>query len=199
MLTMPLGPWMHRIPVIGGRRGDEADPPGLARLGPVADQLGGGAGLAGGPAAQQEPGAPVPLRGPLGGAGAMVHPEHSPGASPQALQPSGVPVPGGPVGDRRRRRGEGSFSRAGATRGGPQLREAEHGRPSSPARRAAGLGGEVVGDGHEGSWSGRRVRPGAGRTRRRPPGRAWRSCRRRRWRCRSGVLRCGRGPDCGSA
>ena len=133
------GPLDHRIAVIGGRRCDQPDPPGLARLGPVSDQLGGGAGLAGGPAAQQEPGAPIPLGRPLGGAGAMVHRALA-GCQPAGAA-VGVPVPGGPVGDRRRRRDEGLLEPGDAA---GRATEAGHGRPSFPARRAAARG--------RGSW-----------------------------------------------
>src|SRR6185312_5332816 len=57
----------HRIAIIGGRRCDQSDASGLSGLGPMTDELGGGAGLAGGPPAEQEPGPPIVLGWPLGG------------------------------------------------------------------------------------------------------------------------------------
>src|SRR6185312_13662366 len=97
----------HRVAIIGGRRCDQADARGLSGLGPVTDQLGGGASLAGGPPAEQQPGAPIVLRRPLGGPGAGMVAALAGGQAAGAGV--GVPVPGGAVGRRGGPRSEGAL------------------------------------------------------------------------------------------
>ena len=136
------GPLDHGIAVIGGRGGDQADAAGLARLDPAADQLGGGAGLAGGAAAQEQPGAPIPGSAGRWAARARGWMVHSPAGSPQGQppanqsqrEPSAIAGGSGPSRASARRMRRAVLSRVGMSR--PPLRAARRRPPDGTARPA---------------------------------------------------------------
>ena len=104
----------HVVADVGGGGPDQGDPAMFAGLDLVTDPLGGGAGLAGAAAHEQEPGAPVAVGRPLAGPGPRVLAALAGG--PAAGAGVGVPVPGGSVGDRRRDRGDVGLSPGDAPR-----------------------------------------------------------------------------------
>ena len=185
MARMPLGPWIIVVAVIGGGGRDEADAPGLSGLGPVSDQLGGGAGLAGGPAAEQQPGAPVAVGRPLGGPGAGMLAALAGGPARRGSRRRTSPRGSGRRSPARPRRARGDAGLEPGRCGAALLEQAvAWARSSFPTLGRGGvLEGGVVGDGHQvgQDGAGGLELDGLGCGLR---GEAWRSGRRRRWRCR---------------